>query len=233
MKKYITLLLLLLIVSCKKVPPENSEQIFKTSLNNYRINATDSIISDFNYTSFEKYIISEIEVSIYKKDSLNIDWLYINSDTINIKELRTINPRTDNDHGEMFCNSLNKIKFYKDYNLILLEFSSSPCTGLGCSVNDYIIYHLKNKETNLFGSFRAEVSDLYNFPFNSNINYLAAEFKGDPQGSTPMKFVKKIYSMNKNGKFILDNKYRYVLTTHPEDTINERVEHNLKWFTKH
>ena len=209
---------------------------FIKSIETYKIQPIDTFDIENNLKKLENYDIGKNSIQIFKKDSLNIDWIKINSKKIVIKNLKTINSRVDGKSDEMFCNNIEKIKLYKHNNneIIFLEFTSQPCTGLGCSVSDYLIYDVKNNQINLFGNFRTADLDFYNFPINRKLNYISTEYKRGFQEATPIHFVSRIYSLDRNGNFQIEKdltgkEYYYEIITFPNDETKE-FEYNRNWF---
>lgn len=201
------------------------------SIKIYKIKPVDSLATENNFNQLENYKIGKHKIQIFKNDSINIDWIKINSNKILIKNLKTVNNPTDGSSEEMFCNNLQKGKLYnfKSNDVILLEFISSPSTGLGSNITDYLIYDVKNNQLNLFENFSSVNFDFYSFPFNRNLNYISTDFKGDFHGATPMHFISKIYSLNPNGKFQLEKEYFYETTYYPNDQKKE-IEYKWNWF---
>lgn len=209
---------------------------FLESIKTYKIQPVDSLVTEYNITQLENYKIRNNNIQIFKKDSININWIKINSNKFLIENLKITNNPTDGSNDKMFCNSLQKVKLYNfnSNDVILLEFISNPSTGLGSSVTDYLIYDVKNNKLNLFENFRGADSDFYNFPFNKKLNYISSDFSGDYHGATPMHFISKIYSLNDNGKFQLEKdsngkEYFYETVTYPNDQKKE-FEYKLNWF---
>lgn len=118
---------------------------FLESIKTFKIQPIDTLEIDYDFKQLEKYKIGKNIIQVFKKDSLNIDWIKINSNKLTVENLKTINPRVDGNREDMFCNSIQKIKLYNinKNEIIFLEFTSHPCTGLGCSVSDYLIYDVK------------------------------------------------------------------------------------------
>lgn len=265
MKKILLILILILLFSCsertkkneyenKKLVQEfgstvkkNSSKIseqkkhfnnFFNSLNRFKIESIDELSIEYHIKQLENFKIGKNTIKIFKKDSVSIDWIKINEDKFTIENLKTINPRLNGKNEKMFCKSLQNIKSYKFNNdeIIFLEFVSSPCSGLGCSVSDYLIYSVNYRKINLFGSFRTTNLSLYKFPFNKKLNYISTEYKGDFNGETPIHFISRIYSMDNKGLFKVERdksgkEYYYEVTTFPKDSIKE-FEYKINWFQK-
>ncbi|MFV0529967.1 MAG: hypothetical protein ACK5MD_00820 [Flavobacteriales bacterium] len=209
---------------------------FLDSIKTFKIQPIDTLEVGYNVKQLESYKIGKNTIQIFKKDSLNIDWIKINSNKITIENLKIINPRVDGKIEDMFCNSIQKIKLYNFNNdeIIFLEFTSHPCNGLGCSVSDYLIYDIKNNQVNLFGNFRTANLDFYNFPFDKKLNYISTEYQGDFHGATPIHFISRVYSMDNKGKFQLEKdlkgkEYYYEIITFPNDA-TKKIEYKRNWF---
>lgn len=224
--------------SDKRSEVSEQEKNFKKFIDSIKIfivKPIDTIKIEYNLKQIENYKIGKNTIQIFKKDTLNIDWIKINNHKILIKNLKTINPRVDGKREKMFCNNIEKIKLYnfnKD-EIIFLEFNSNPCTGLGCSVSDYLIYDVKNNQVNLFGNFRRADLNLYNFPINKKLHYISTEYQGDFHGATPIHFISRIYSLDAKGKFQLEKdikgkEYYYEIITFPKET--KEFEYNSNWF---
>lgn len=215
---------------------KNSHESFIKSIEKYKLVPMDTLFTVEGLPLSEKYQIGEHIIEFSMSNDFTINWLKINSEDINTNKLKTINPRTDGEIENMFCNYLTKIKLYKfkEEEIILLTFSSFPCTGLGCSVSDHLIYNTSKKKVNLFGNFRSENIDLYDFPINDRLNYIATEFSGDFHGKTPMHFVNRIYSMDDKGDFQLSKDSRnrelyYEIIIYPNET-NKGFDYRYNWF---
>jgi len=209
---------------------------FLDSLKTFELEPIDSIFQSFQVKQQEKFAIRNNTIHIYKKDSVSIDWIKINSHKFSTKGLKTINSRTDGLSESMFCQSLQRIKLYrlKKRELLFLEFTSHPCNGLACSVSDYILYDIKNRTVNLFGNFRGADLDLYNFPISSGIDYIAMQHKGDLNGGRAIQFIHRIYSLNHRGEFDLaqdsnEKEYFYEVKTYPND-LKKDMEFRVNWF---
>lgn len=112
-----------------------------------------------------------------------------------------------------------------------------PCTGLGCNVDYFLIYDVKTKAKNFFGTFSANNElELFNFNNDDKIDYVAKTYNGDAHGLTPIEFIYELYSMDTNGTFIAQKdkgglKYQIIHTTFPNDTTksDKLTEH---WITQ-
>lgn len=215
---------------------EKDFNAFITSLQRFKVKPVDSLKIYYRYKSLENYTIGSNTIQIFKKDTFNINWIKINKNKIHIKNLKTINPRVDGERETMFCNNIEKITLYNFNNIeiLFLEFNSHPCTGLGCSVSDYLIYDVKNHQAQLFGNFRTADLNLYRFPINKKLHYIATEFQGDFHGATPIHFISRMYSLDDTGTFQLEKdakgkEYYYEIITYPKKESKE-FEYKRNWF---
>lgn len=255
MNKYLFISLIFIFISCseknKNLPTDanyenenfitKSENDYKTiinSINSYLIKPIDSISLENNFNQIEKHIFNENKIEVYKEDNLNIDWIKINNNKIEVKKIKTINPRVNGENENMFCQSLEKIKLYKFKNqeIIFLQFIASPCAGIGCSVYEYLIYNVDKNQINLFGTFGVDNDDLYDFPIDNELNYISTEYKGDFHGNLTEHFISRVYSMKESGLFQLkidknDSEYFFEEITYPNDSIKQN-EYKSNWFLK-
>ncbi len=74
---------------------EKNFKDFIDSIKIFKILPIDTLQVEYNITQKENYKIGKNTIQIFKKDSLNIDWIKLNSDKLIIKHLKTINPRVD------------------------------------------------------------------------------------------------------------------------------------------
>lgn len=216
-----------------------TELEFKSILNSlqlYKIKPIDSIEADNGLDDFERYNIKNHNIEISKNDKFNIEWIKINSYTILVDKLKSINPRIAGEHEHMFCQKLVNIKLYnfKNDDILFFHFISEPCTGIGCNLDDYLIINVRNKKVNLFGSYANSDLDFYNFPIDKNFNYIATEYIGDFHGNSPSNIIHRVYSMNKNGQFELSKdsirqEYFYEEIIYPDRT-DEINDYKSNWF---
>jgi hypothetical protein len=137
-----------------------------------------------------------------------------------------------------FANNWDEIKLYKYNNkeYIGIRMLFSPCTGLGCSVNYYLIYATSTKTKNFFGTFGTNSElELYNYSNDNKLDYVSQTFKGDINNSKSIETIYELYSLETDGKFKElknnDNKtyqiYHKIYTEgNKEDKLTE------KWITK-
>ena len=115
--------------------------------------------------------------------------------------------------------------------------SFDPCTGLGCSVNYYLIYDVLTKTKNFFGTFRTDNElELFNFGNDDKLDYVSKTYNGDAHGSTPIEFIYELYSMEANGQFNGQKNsngltYQIKHTTFPNDT-TEADKFEEHWIVK-
>jgi hypothetical protein len=100
----------------------------------------------------------------------------INGDTIKLKGDRTINAIDEDTQDIEWVNDWWQIRLYRVANreLLGIEMNQSGCTGTGCSVSIQLIYDLKNKKRNFFGTFRTDSTvRLFDFTAQGEIFYVA------------------------------------------------------------
>jgi hypothetical protein len=181
------------------------------TVNNSEGNQTDIQLSNHKI----KWINTENEIKIE-----------IDNDIFSIMDKITLNNVQDSEDSVNFANNWDEIKLYKydDREIVGIRMLNAPCTGIGCSVNYYLIYDLKTKTKNFFGTFRTDNElALYDFRKDGKVDYLSKSFIGDAQGSTQMKFIYELFSMQPNGQFKQQKDtngkaYQIIQTTFPEDT---------------
>ncbi len=136
-----------------------------------------------------------------------------------------------------FANFLQQVKIYEYDSLIGFVLTSSPCTGLGCSVNYQIIYDLKTRKQTYFGRLRTGSEFvLYHFNSDERLDYLSKTFYGrNAKGIDTTEFV--LYSQTKKGnfeEFKADKQerfwFKHIYTEFQTDLKNEGFEE--KWIEK-
>ena len=172
---------------------------------------------------------TEVQLLKHKIKWLNTDdetKIKIDNDLFSLRDKATLNIVWDSKDSVDFANNWDEMKLYKinDRELIGIRMSFQPCTGLGCSVDYFLIYDLLTKTQNCFGTFRTDNKlALYHFNNDDRLDYLSKTFSGDAQGSTPMEFIYELYSMENNGHFVQQKDkngqtYQIKQTTFPNDT---------------
>lgn len=185
---------------------------------------------------------TEVQLAKHAIKWLNTDdetKIKIDNDLFTLKDKATINIVWDNNDSVDFANNWDEMKLYKikDRELIGIRMSFEPCTGLGCSVNYFLIYDLRTKTKNYFGTFRTDNKlALYNFNNDDKLDYLSKTFNGDAHGSTPMEFIYELYSMEENGHFVQQQNgsgqaYQIRQTTFPNDTTKSET-FEQRWITE-
>ena len=161
----------------------------------------------------------------------------INNDLFSLRDKATINIVWDDEDSVDFANNWNEIKLYNFHGreLIGIRMTFHPCTGLGCSVDYFLIYDLQTKTKNFFGTFRTDNKlALYDFGNDDKLDYISKTFRGDAHGSTPMEFIYNLYSMEDHGTFVEQKNrsgqtYQIKQTTFPNDTTKPNT-FEQRWF---
>jgi hypothetical protein len=185
---------------------------------------------------------TEVQLAKHKVTWLNTDEetkIKIDNDFFTLKDKVTLNIVWDNKDSVDFANNWDEMKLYKinDRELIGVRMSFQPCTGLGCGVDYFLIYDLRTKTKNFFGTFRTDNKlALYNFNNDDKLDYISKSFSGDAHGSTPMDFIYELYSMENNGHFVQQKNgnghtYQIKQTTFPNDTTKPET-FEQKWLTE-
>ena len=249
MKIFIAFSILTILISCN-IKTENKIPDLKKQKSN--ISSFDRGHLDYYFTKHEiKPLITvnniegnqtDVELSKHKIKWINNGneiKIKIDNDLFTLKDKVTLNIVWDDKDSVDFANNWDEMKLYKinGRELIGIRMYFYPCTGLGCSVNYFIIYDLQTKTKNLFGTFRTENNlALYNFNNDNKINYLSKTFSGDAHGASPMEFIYELYSMENTGQFVqqknsIGQPYQIKQTTYPNDT-TKSDKFEQKWLTE-
>lgn len=127
----------------------------------------------------------------------------IDDDLFTLKGKKTLNNvegTTKNDVD--FANNWRQIRYY-NYNqqeLICIEMVSYPCTGIGCGVNYYLLYDIKHKTKNYFGTYRIDDYELQLFNFN-NDDKGQLDFVSKTNLNHDKTIVFELFSLGKDGIF--------------------------------
>lgn len=224
-----------LVEKTKIIENENIDDRLKNHFDLYRIKPSIEI----NNTEGNQTEIKLANHRIKWFDSEDETKIKIDNDLFTLKDKATLNIVWDNKDSVDFANNWDEIKLYKHNNkeYIGIRMTFAPCTGLGCSVEYFLIYDVATKSKNFFGTFRT-INDLELFDFSNDdkIDYVSKTFSGDAHGSTPIQFIYELFSMDTNGQFKVqkDNgglTYQITHTTFPNDTTkaDKLIEH---WITK-
>ena len=249
MNRLIAFLTLAILTSCNN-KTENKATDLKTQAN--KASSFDRDRLDYYFDEYEiKPSIAvnntegnqtEVQLSKHKIKWLNTDdetKIKIDNDLFTLKDKSTLNIVWDNKDSVDFANNWDEMKLYKinDRELIGIRMSFKPCTGLGCSVDYFLIYDLQTKTKNFFGTFRTDNKlALYKFNNDDKLDYLSKTFSGDAHGSTPMEFIYELYSMENNGHFMQQKNssgqtYQIKQTTFPNDTTKTET-FEQRWLTE-
>ena len=253
MNKFLTILLMTTLASCADKKP-NDTTAQKTDKIETKIVENENIDTRLK-NHFQFYSIKPtIEINNIKGNQTNIQlanhkikWfntddetkIKIDNDLFTLKDKVTLNIVHYGKDTVDFANNWDEIKLFihNEREYIGIRMSFAPCTGLGCSVNYFLIYDVETKSKNFFGTFRVnDELELFDFRNDSSIDYVSKTFNGDVHGSTPIEFLYELFSLGKNGQFkeLKDNSgltYQIKHTTFSNDTTkaDELWEH---WITK-
>jgi hypothetical protein len=163
----------------------------------------------------------------------------IDNDLFTLKDKVTLNNVSYGKVSVDFSNNWDEIKLFKHNNreYIGIRMSFAPCVGLGCSVDFFLIYDVKTKTKNFFGTFRTDRElELFNYGNDEKIDFVAKTHNGSANGSTPIEYIYELYSMDTNGQFKVQKDssgltYQIKHTSFPNDTTktDKLTEH---WITK-
>ena len=163
----------------------------------------------------------------------------IDNDLFTLKDKVTLNNVNYGKDSVDFSNNWDEIKLFKhnDREYIGIRMSFAPCVGLGCSVDFFLIYDVKTKTKNFFGTFRTDRElELFNYGNDDKIDFVAKTHNGSANGSTPIEYIYELYSMDTNGQFKVQKDssgltYQIKHTFFPNDTTktDKLTEH---WITK-
>lgn len=255
MNRSFVILILISFFSCDNKKPLSSEQIDKTAEKPDQP-TEQQYMNDRLKRYFENNrIVHSIEINNVTGDQTEIplgthtiNWLNtenetkikIDNDLFSLKDNVTLNVVWNRKDSVDFANNWRQIKLYKfnDKEFIGIQMTFSPCTGLGCSVDYYLIYDVTTKTRNFFGTFRTDNTvELFNFSTDAKIDYVSKTLNGDANGSTPIEFIYELYSMDKNGHFNLQTDsngiaYQIKHTTFPNDTIQMTDKWTEHWIEK-
>jgi len=134
--------------------------------------------------------------------------LRINGDLIPLEGEKTLN-RVDESRNEDagWVNDWWQIRLYKlfDRELLGIEMNQSSCTGLGCSVSIQLLYDLKLKRRNYFGTFRTDSAiRLFRFAGESQYYHVAKSCDCiNADGKYTVTY--DLYLLRDDGRFVIQN----------------------------
>lgn len=128
----------------------------------------------------------------------------INNDLFTLEDKLSINSADeDRKINGYIANNWDEIKLF-NFNgrkLIGIRMGNDPCTGLMCSVCFYLIYDLKTKSKNFFGTFRTEQDvRLFDFENDGTIDYLSTTYIGNVN-SVEAQYVYELFTLDEKGNF--------------------------------
>ncbi|RYX84402.1 hypothetical protein EON73_03360 [bacterium] len=248
MTKLIAFLALTILTSCNnaenkaidlKVQVNKAFSFKKTKLNYYfnKYEIKPSII--INNSEGNQTEVQLLKHKVKWFNTNNETKIKIDGDIFTLKDQATLNIVWNKKDSVDFVNNWDEIKLYKvnGRELVGIRMLFQPCTGLGCSVDYFLIYDLQTKTKNFFGTFKTDNKlALYNFNNDGKIDYLSKTFIGNLEGSKPTNFVYELYSIEGNGKFIQQKNnsgqtYQIKQITFPNDTTKTEKFEQI-WFTE-
>jgi hypothetical protein len=256
MNRLLIIIILTILISCdNKNPNSGTIQQIEKLVTKTEISEIETDINNKLKQHFELYRIKpSIEINNTEGNQTDIQlanhkikWfdkddetrIKIDNDLFTLKDKVTLNIVHYGKDSVDFTNNWDKMKLFKhnEREYIGIRMSFVPCTGLGCSVDYFLIYNVETKTKNFFGTFRTDNElELFNFNNDDKIDFVAKTFNGDAHGSTPIEFIYELYSMDTNGQFKEQKDksgltYQIKHTTFPNDTTKTDVlwEH---WIAK-
>lgn len=150
---------------------KQQSDLFEQGLLSHLIPATEEVDVERDTVLLDKFSI----VNLGREMPFQI---LINNDTLKIYEMQTENKVFGSRDTVSYANMISKIKYYKEYELLLFGLYFYPCTGMGCGVNYQVIYNTNSRKSFVFGRFRTgDDMELYDyegtFPY-----YLSKSFTG-------------------------------------------------------
>ena len=252
-------LAMVLLAGCDKPYRKKTTQTpAQAAAGNERVKlSTYAAIQDDLKKYFEKYeikpahIVNDLGYGIRKvsfedheilwKDTNDITEVTIDGDKITLDDFATLNSVWNDEHDSVsFMNSWYQIKLYKHKgrDLIVIMMGNYPCMGLGCMVNHFLVYDLKNRTRNFFGAFFLEdEGNLYDFSVDGDISYVSRTFNGDandPSGSMSKDFIYEIFTLNAKGSFIQGKDFQkrpyQIAYTIPPHNLADTAYYRENWF---
>ncbi|RYE12698.1 MAG: hypothetical protein EOP45_22410 [Sphingobacteriaceae bacterium] len=181
-------------------------------------------------------------LSIEKETKIKID-----NDLINLKNKLTLNKVAYDDVDEVdFVNSWSQIKYFvrnDSEEIVLIKMGFNPCTGMGCSVDYFLVYDLRRKVKNFFGTFRSDQEiNLYWFDCHTSSQngyyYLSESYREElPRKENQVSITYELFGLAKDGKFLLQKDaqgqpYYIKHTFAEEDTFDVKETMRTHWFEK-
>jgi hypothetical protein len=247
MSKLLPFILLIIFISCKNRTEKKTIDAKKESkASSFDRGRLDYYFSEFEITPWIAiYNIgdtTDVQLGKHKIEWLNTDdetKIKIDNDLFTLKDKVTINTVWEKQDSVDFANNWDEMKLYKynDREIIGIKMSNHRCSGLGCSVNYFLVYDLQTKTNTFFGTFRTDNKlALYNFNNDDKLDYVSKTFSGDAGGTTPMEFIYELYSMEPNGQFVQQKNsngltYQIKQTTFPNDSTKTEI-FEQRWLTE-
>lgn len=247
-------------VGCKQQAAQTQKE--KETIKYIRSNRTtinDSLKIYFSSRAIEpKLIINNVDENQTEIFFANhsIKWfnteketrIKIDNDLINLKNKFTLNKVAYGDVDEVdFANSWSQIKYFarndSEEEIVLIRMGFNPCTGMGCNVDYFLVYDLRRKVKNFFGTFRSDQEiNLYGFDCDtssqSGYYYLSESYREElPRKERQVSITYELFGLAKDGKFLLQKDaqgYPYYIkhTFAEEDTFDVKETMRAHWFEK-
>jgi hypothetical protein len=146
----------------------------------------------------------EIEwVNVWNADRLSTS-IKIDGNLISFRGRKTVNIVDNQDRGELdLVENWRQAKLYElsGHDVIGIEMGPAMCTGLMCSVSFQLIYDVKSKTANLFGTYRADRDvNLYRLGNEDKVFYLSKTFIGAPNSPNPVVTEYDPFELTGDGK---------------------------------
>lgn len=182
--------------------------------------------------SFSNHKIKWIENDKWTESKIQID-----DDLFSLKDEMTLNNIEGITKDKVdFANNWRQIKYFKynDQELIGIEMDNYPCTGHGCSVSYFLLYDLKHKTKNFFGTYEM-IGELQLFNFNNGDDG-QLDFISKTNANKGVTTIYELFSLGEDGIFRIqkDSKgHEYQLKyTVIEDSTGKKETLDENWFEK-
>ncbi len=172
----------------------------------------------------------------------------IDNDLISLKGKFTLNKVAYGDVDEVdFVNNWSQIKYFarndSEEEIVIIRMSFDPCTGMACGVNYFLVYDLRRKTKNFFGTFRSNHDiSLCNFSCDtssrSGYYFLSKSYAEElPRTERQVSITYELFALTKDGRFLLQRDATgqpyYIKHTFSEgDTAAVKETMRAHWFER-